>query len=329
VADRRFVTVRGLLLLFLFPACSWSWTLTDHCELRRETPQGAIIVVPGDRSILLLLPQGLVPSGSWVTIRIGRRNWQVRALDDAVELAGMANPFLDSESLTLIAGRKELLTFSLDGSSSAWTKLRDCESPVRGGGWISLSGEITPLTDDRIMRAIRYLRPHGVLLDSIGGSALEAMRVGFTIRSEGIATKVESNSQCLSECTFILAAGTPRVVDDGARVGIPTSLITRGLGVFEHAQEKLSDSATYFGYMGIDSRRLAVLSTGAETDGVRALTPAELREVRLADNPLPDRKPAVSPTQPPDFEDGDWLLLVGLIGFFLLGWVLMRYRGRA
>jgi hypothetical protein len=121
--------------------------------------------------------------------------------------------------------------------------------------------------------------------------------------------------QCLSECVFILAAGTSRSVEPGARVGLSPSLITKDLGVFDADRERPHDSAVYFTGMGVDGGKLAVLATSLTSGDIHLLTPGELEEVGLVDaklpalarDPLATRSPQVSPVE-------WWWLLTSILG---------------
>jgi hypothetical protein len=87
-----------------------------------------------------------------------------------------------------------------------------------------------------------------------------------------------------------------------------------------------ADNTAYFEHLGVDARKLALLSTTSKPGDIRVLTSEELREVRLADDPTPHTKPAGSPSRPPDPEVDNWWLLGGLFGIGALGWGLTRPR---
>jgi hypothetical protein len=321
--------IRLLLLLLMIPAASWAWTLTDRCELTRETPKGTVSVSPTTSGILLYLPEGLVADDTLVRVGVGRKSWRMRMVGGAVELKGGAKPFLEQNWMTVHVDGKQVLGFNLSGSSTEWEKLEDCEPAVAGGGWVSLSGEIAASTDDQIIGAIRRQRPEGLLLDSAGGLAAEAQRIGYAVREARMATKVEANGKCLSECTFVLAAGTPRTIDAGGRVGIPASMITKGLGVLLSGQGSVADSAVYFNGMGVNGGKMAVLATSAQKDGIRVFTPTELRDLGFVDTSAPKATAATIATGFSNTDGGDWWLLAGLLGVGALGWGLAGIWRRA
>ena len=321
--------IRVLLLLLIIPSSSWAWTLTDQCDLTRDTTKGAVAITPSPGGVLLYLPEGLVSDDTLLTVSIGSKIWHTRLVGGAVELKGGTKPLLEKNWATVHADGKQVLGFNLSGSSDAWAELQGCEPALDGGGWVPLVGEITASTDDEIIRAIRLQRPEGLTLNSNGGLPEEAQRIGSAVRKAGLATKVQADGQCFSECTFILAAGAPRTVEANGRVGIPASLITRGLGAFQSDQEAIVDSAMYFNEMGVKGGRLAVIASSAREEGIRILTPEELRFLGFVDASAPKITTATIARRMPSSGEVDWWLIGGILGVIgVLGWGLTRIRSR-
>jgi hypothetical protein len=313
--------LRLLLSLILLPTFAFAWTLNDRCEVTRETPEGAVAVARAANGILFYLPDGLVPNDSWIKVGIGSRSWIARVVGGAVELEGGLRPFLETNWMTVHLDRDYLLGFNLLGSSAAWEKLQACELPPGDGVWETLSGEITASTDDEVIAAIRRLRPEGLVLNSPGGLAEEAQRIGYAVREAGMATKVAADGQCLSECAFILAAGAPRTVASGGRVGVRPSLVTGGLGVLLGERGTVAATAVYFDAMGVNGGRLAVLAASATSDDIRAFTPAELHEAGLVDTKRPVARARIVDAGESGSAAGDlwWLVLLCAIPLSLWG----------
>jgi len=284
----RVVTDVLLVAFLLFPTVSFAWTQTDRCELAQETPDGKVAVAPTASGILVFLPTGLVADGTEAEIGIDDQSWTERVVGGAIELRGGAEPFLKKKRMTVQVDGEQMLGCDLSGSAAAWKMLQDCEPAVETGGWVILSGEITASTDDRIIGAIRRQHPRGLLLSSVGGLEEEAQRIGYAVREAGLATKVQSDGQCLSECTYIFAAGTSRTVETGGRVGIPSSLMTKGLGVLFVDPGPVTESALYFSEMGVKATKLAVLASSAKTNDIRVFSLAELQELDLVGIPVPE-----------------------------------------
>lgn len=317
-----------LVLLLMIPAASWAWTVTEQCELAQETPKGTIAISPGPSDILLYLPDGMAANGTSVTVSIGSRNWRRNLLGGAVELQGGAKPLLEKNWATVRVKGEKAFGFSLAGSSEAWEQALDCE-PAARGGWISLVGEINASTDDEIIRAIRRRHPQGLALDSPGGLVEEAQRIGNAARKAGLATTVRSDAKCFSECAFILAAGKPRTVEENGRVGISADLINKGIGFFRGDNESVVGSAVYFSGMGVNGGKLATLAVSAQRDGIRVLTPEELRSVSLMDKPASLTKSIAVGRSPGNAEVDWWFLGALLAAVVALAWGLSKIRRKA
>lgn len=59
-----------------------------------------------------------------------------------------------------------------------------------------------------------------VVLDSPGGSVMDALEIGAEIRNRGLATKVADGSLCASSCPLILAGGVERIAGRDAAIGV-------------------------------------------------------------------------------------------------------------
>lgn len=59
-----------------------------------------------------------------------------------------------------------------------------------------------------------------VVLDSPGGSVLDALEIGALIREKGLATKVADGSLCASSCPLVFAAGAERIAGRDAAIGV-------------------------------------------------------------------------------------------------------------
>lgn len=59
-----------------------------------------------------------------------------------------------------------------------------------------------------------------IRLHSPGGSVVDALAIGRTIRENAFATKMEPGDICLSACPYVLVGGTTRTVPDAAMVGV-------------------------------------------------------------------------------------------------------------
>lgn len=90
------------------------------------------------------------------------------------------------------------------------------------GGELRLTGSIDVGAADRFAAEIEargeYVQT--VLLDSPGGSVMDALAIGSLIHDNGLATKVAGGSFCASSCPIIFASGIERLASADAAIGV-------------------------------------------------------------------------------------------------------------
>ena len=59
-----------------------------------------------------------------------------------------------------------------------------------------------------------------VVLDSPGGSVVDALAIGSLIHERGLATKVAAGSLCASSCPIVFASGAQRIASPDAAIGV-------------------------------------------------------------------------------------------------------------
>lgn len=136
-----------------------------------------------------------------------------------------------------------------------------------------LSEEIAPGDYERLLSGLRAnpgsFSKRIALLDSLGGSASEAMRMGRVLRESGFEVLVPQAALCQGSCIYLLVAGTRRTVH-GA-VGLHRPYFSAGDSQRSSAAQGRYDPRRYLKEMGvkqalfddmnkIDPRRLRVLS---------------------------------------------------------------------
>jgi hypothetical protein len=90
------------------------------------------------------------------------------------------------------------------------------------GGQLTLTGSIelgsaTRFADEIAARG-EYVQT--VVLDSPGGSVVDALAIGSLIHEKGLATKVAAGSLCASSCPIIFASGATRIASPEAAIGV-------------------------------------------------------------------------------------------------------------
>ncbi|HTO28093.1 MAG TPA: ATP-dependent Clp protease proteolytic subunit [Devosia sp.] len=90
------------------------------------------------------------------------------------------------------------------------------------GGELRLTGSIDPGSANRFAAEIEARGEYveTVVLDSPGGSVVDALAIGSLIHEKGLATKVAAGSLCASSCPIIFASGAERVASPQAAIGV-------------------------------------------------------------------------------------------------------------
>lgn len=93
---------------------------------------------------------------------------------------------------------------------------------LAGGGALKLTGTIDPGAARRFAEEIaargEYVKT--VVLDSPGGSVMDALEIGALIQEKGLATEVAAGSLCASSCPIVFAAGAERLASADSAIGL-------------------------------------------------------------------------------------------------------------
>ena len=85
--------------------------------------------------------------------------------------------------------------------------------------FVSVRGPIEMGDGDKFETVVRGLDRATVILQSPGGLVKEALHIGAAIRTEGFATMVPADKQCLSACGLIWVSGVRRYMSDTSLIG--------------------------------------------------------------------------------------------------------------
>lgn len=119
-----------------------------------------------------------------------------------------------------------------------------------------------------------------LLLDNIGGSVPEAIRMGRLLRETGFDALVPSSGVCQGSCVYLLAAGRDKTVRGYVGIHRP---------YYPHGDSALAESsasgtgynpAAYFREMNIPASLIEAMHN-TEPHEMRVLTPQELASYRL------------------------------------------------
>jgi len=147
-----------------------------------------------------------------------------------------------------------------------------------------ISEDIAPGDYEALLQGIRahpgkYQRKI-VLLDSIGGSAPEAMRMGRLLRETGFDTVVPANGLCQGSCIYLLAAGQRKTVNGAVglhRPHHPSGESAQAQAAHRHERH---NPAAYFREMQVSSR-LAEEMQRIDPRRMKVLTAQELASFGL------------------------------------------------
>jgi len=145
-----------------------------------------------------------------------------------------------------------------------------------------VSEEIAPGDYEALLRGLRQhpgqFARKILLLDSIGGSAAEAMRMGRLLRETGFDTLVPANGLCQGSCVYLLAAGHRKMIR--GHVGLHRPYHAAGESAQAHLAGRPGNPVDYFRDMGV-APDLAADMLATEPQRMRVLSSQDLRRYRL------------------------------------------------
>lgn len=131
-----------------------------------------------------------------------------------------------------------------------------------------------------------------VVLNSGGGNLVTELEIGRAIRFRGFATAVPEGALCASACALTWLAGTPRLLDDGSKLGFHAAYRV----IDGHASEYGAANALVGAYLiqlGL-SDRAVVYITSAPPEGMAWLTSNTASQVGIGYEALAAQVPQAS-----------------------------------
>ncbi|SDN10541.1 hypothetical protein [Pseudomonas jinjuensis] len=148
---------------------------------------------------------------------------------------------------------------------------------------VRVSEDIAPGDYEALIRGIREnpgkYEKKLVLLDSIGGSVAEAIRMGRLLRDSGFDALVPANAVCQGACVYLLAAGNARTVRGHVGLHRPYYPAGDSAAASAHGTSRYSPAA-YLREMDVSASLLEDMNGIAPHD-MRVLSPGELARYRL------------------------------------------------
>lgn len=159
-----------------------------------------------------------------------------------------------------------------------------------GQTMIVLSGDIEVGDSARFKRAAAQLDSAIVVLESEGGTTLDAIEIGETIRIKGFSTIVVNGSYCASACGLIWLAGSPRVLTKSARVGFHATYSDKDGRKLESGVGNAL-VGRYFAILNLPQKAI-IFATSSSPNDVAWLTPSNAAsfgiEVSIVDDFRPE-----------------------------------------
>ena len=161
------------------------------------------------------------------------------------------------------------------------------------GGALQLTGTIDPGSADRFAAEIEargeYVQT--VVLDSPGGSVVDALAIGSLIHDKGLATKVASGSLCASSCPLVFASGKTRLASRDAAIGVhqiyaaalsgdPQNALRAAGSAMSDAQSTTADIIAHLTKTGVDPA-LWVHALQTPPNQLYYFNPTEMEDFRL------------------------------------------------
>lgn len=148
---------------------------------------------------------------------------------------------------------------------------------------VRISEDIAPGDYERLLKGLmgnpgKFSRKVA-LLDSIGGSAAESIKMGRLLRESGFETLVPANGVCQGSCVYLLAAGHRKIVR--GYVGLHRPYYPGGDSSLAAGSY---NARSYLRDMDIPLA-LADDMQGIDPQHIRVLSPQELERYRLGGTP--------------------------------------------
>jgi hypothetical protein len=161
------------------------------------------------------------------------------------------------------------------------------------GGQLLLTGTVDLGSAERFAAEIaargEYVQT--VVLDSPGGSVVDALAIGSLIHEKGLATKVAAGSLCASSCPIIFASGANRIASNEAAIGVhqiyaaalsgdPQSALRVAGTAMSDAQSTTATIISHLTEAGVDPA-LWLHALETPPDRLYYFTPEEMQRLRL------------------------------------------------
>jgi hypothetical protein len=177
------------------------------------------------------------------------------------------------------------------------------------GGQLLLTGSFDLGSAERFAAEIEargeYVQT--VVLDSPGGSVVDALAIGSLIHQRGLATRVTAGSLCASSCPIVFASGEERIASQEAAIGVhqiyaaalsadPQSALRVAGTAMSDAQATTAEIMRHLTETGVDPALwLHALATPPEQ--LYYFTPEEMERYKLVTGFVENTAPTTEPME--------------------------------
>lgn len=183
---------------------------------------------------------------------------------------------------------------------------------------ITVSGSLGNEDVERFRAALAGVGTGTVLLNSEGGSLYAGIEIGRTIRMRGLSTLVSPGvGECASACAFAWVAGTPRMLERGAKLGFHAAYI------LENGKPLVTGSGNalvgaYLRDLGLSDAAI-FFATDARPESMRWLSESDVSRLGMSVSYLESDTEALSkyadrlPTEPAAGDPDNWAVPRGKV----------------
>lgn len=188
-----------------------------------------------------------------------------------------------------------LMFFGSTGVSAAAITVQ--KLPTQDLHLVVISGRIERTDAAQFTDKINGITNAVVMLDSPGGSVLDGISIGKSIRNNRFSTAVPDNTLCASSCALIWLAGMQRFAEESSVVGFHAAYVYKnGKQVEIGVGNALIGS--YLNQLGLSDRAI-IFVTSAPPEGIEVLERGKAREVGIAYRSIKDPASTTQNTRPP------------------------------
>ena len=185
---------------------------------------------------------------------------------------------------------------------SPWAEAAEItSSPLKEGTDVALiviSGEVSDGDSEKFRRVALTSKKAVVLLNSNGGSTIEALEIGKLIKIAGFPTYVSSYAPCNSACSLIWVAGSKRFLGASGKVGFHATYIeSNGKRMESGVGNAIVGS--YLDQLSL-SEKAIIFATSAPPDEIKYLTLANNAESDISAEEIDDANSKRSDDAEPD-----------------------------